>query len=122
MSALNIVLLIIGIALLILGVIFIVGSTHPEEANPTGTVCTGAVMIIIGLGLGILVRFRHKKEKEVKIIQQVELTGDLNLEKLKCQQCGAPLDKDSIEVKAGAITVHCPFCGASYQISEEPKW
>jgi len=122
LSTLNIILLIIAIAFLVLGVIWLVGATDPGEQNPAGTICTGVVMILIGLTAGFIVRFRHKKEKEVKIIQQIELTGDLNLEKLKCQQCGAPLDKDTIEVKAGAITVRCPFCGASYQISEEPKW
>jgi hypothetical protein len=122
LSALNIILIIVAIALIVVGIIFVIGGTAPENTNPGETICTGAVMVLVGLGVGILVRFRHKKEKEVKIVQQIDLTGDLNLEKLKCQQCGAPLDKNAIEVKAGAITVHCPYCGANYQISEEPKW
>jgi uncharacterized Zn-finger protein len=23
---------------------------------------------------------------------------------------------------AGAAVVHCPFCGTSYHLEEEPKW
>jgi uncharacterized Zn-finger protein len=32
------------------------------------------------------------------------------------------LSKENLEVKAGAIFVECPYCGASYQIEEAPKW
>ena len=36
--------------------------------------------------------------------------------------CGAPLAKESLEVKAGAIFITCAHCGSSYQFEEEPKW
>jgi DNA-directed RNA polymerase subunit RPC12/RpoP len=41
---------------------------------------------------------------------------------MKCQNCGAELSKDSITVKEGAIFIACPYCGAAYQMVEEPKW
>jgi DNA-directed RNA polymerase subunit RPC12/RpoP len=41
---------------------------------------------------------------------------------MKCRNCGAELSRDSIEVKAGAVFVKCPYCGNDYQVTEEPKW
>ena len=52
----------------------------------------------------------------------VDLTGDVGFEQLKCQNCDGVLDKESIEVKAGTIFVNCPYCNASYQFEEAPKW
>jgi len=41
---------------------------------------------------------------------------------MKCQSCQGALGKDNLVVKAGAIFVDCPYCGASYQIEEAPRW
>ena len=65
---------------------------------------------------------QHKPEQKVTIRQEVELTGDVDLTSLTCQKCNATLDKDAIAVKEGAILVSCPYCGATYQMVEEPKW
>jgi hypothetical protein len=59
---------------------------------------------------------------QTTVVQKVELSGDVSLEQIKCQNCGGVLDKNSIEVKAGALFVNCPYCGASYQFEEDPKW
>jgi hypothetical protein len=63
-----------------------------------------------------------KPEQKVTIEQQVELTGDVDLASLACEKCNATLDKDAITVREGAILVSCPYCGATYQMVEEPKW
>jgi len=42
--------------------------------------------------------------------------------KLKCQSCGAELSKDSVSLVKGAIMINCPYCGSTYQLTEEPKW
>ena len=36
--------------------------------------------------------------------------------------CAAALSKDAVTVQDGAIMVACPYCGAAYQVVEEPKW
>jgi uncharacterized Zn-finger protein len=32
------------------------------------------------------------------------------------------LNKESMEVKLGAVFIDCPYCHSQYQIEEEPKW
>ena len=46
----------------------------------------------------------------------------MNLDTLTCKSCGGQLTSDNISMVAGAPVVSCPFCGTSYQLTEEPKW
>jgi len=46
----------------------------------------------------------------------------VNLEKLTCRNCGGALSSENVRMLAGAPVVECPFCGTSYQLTEEPKW
>ncbi|MGQ9706124.1 MAG: hypothetical protein ACUVWP_03865 [bacterium] len=122
-KTLDIVLIIIGIIVIFFGVLFTWASTSIESKTlgTSGTnLCIGIIGIIIGIVLIAIAKYRHKKE--VEMIQKIDLPGDLSLENLKCKMCGAPLSKDSVEVKAGAIFIHCPYCKALYQIEEEPKF
>lgn len=50
----------------------------------------------------------------IEIKSSAQYVGDLNLKKLNCDNCGAPLDEDSISIKARAVQVSCPYCGTSY--------
>jgi len=125
LQGLRVIGIIVAILMIIFGVLFVVGSTDKEvqSAGQLGLWCgIGVTLIVVGLAIIGFAWWQKRKEQKVEITQKIELTGDLEMEKLKCQQCGAPVDKNSIEVKAGAITVNCPFCGTSYQIAEEPKW
>jgi len=122
-TTLDIILIIIGIIVIFFGILFTWGSTS-VDAKAKGEsgvdLCVGIIGIIIGITLIAIAKFRHKKE--IEIIQKIDLPGDLSLENLRCKMCGAPLNKDSVEVKEGAVFIHCPYCGALYQIEEEPKF
>jgi len=63
-----------------------------------------------------------KPKQEITIHQQLDIGGDVDMEALKCESCGAQLDKSAISIVEGAAIVSCPYCGATYQIVEEPKW
>ncbi len=82
---------------------------------------------IISLGIGVVIiwviRTRGPRPLQ-QIVQQVELDmpGDVSLDQLKCQSCGAELSKDSVTLAEGAVIISCPYCGSTYQITEEPKW
>jgi hypothetical protein len=99
-----------------LGLIFLIASA---QANTLPRLIIGLVLIATAVVIGAIVR---AKLPEQRIIQQIDLTGDITPEKLTCNACGAPLSKDSVTVKAGAIVVSCPYCGTSYQLEEAPKW
>lgn len=112
----EIVTYLIAAILAFFGFMFVVGSQ--------GQFIRIVVGLILFVAAGVLVyltRVRPKKE-EVTHIQQIDLSGDVQLEQLKCRSCGGALSKENLEVKAGAIFVECPYCGASYQIEEAPKW
>ncbi|MBN1877843.1 MAG: hypothetical protein JXA33_26720 [Anaerolineae bacterium] len=98
------------------GVMFVVGAQ--------GVVMRLIVGIVLMGGAGVLIYLTRvqPEKKEITHVQKIDLTGDVALEQMKCQSCGGALSKDNMEVKAGAIFVECPYCGASYQIEEAPKW
>jgi len=41
---------------------------------------------------------------------------------MNCKNCGGALKADNVKMLAGAPTVACPYCGTTYQLTEEPKW
>ncbi len=129
LTVLGVIGIIVSCILIFFGVLFIWGAFSPQ-GDPAWvviggiTVAVGLGIIALAVGAFLYVRFRRSKEAAgpQEIIQKIDLSGDIELEKLKCQNCGAELDKDSITVKEGAIFVSCPYCGAAYQMVEEPKW
>jgi hypothetical protein len=122
MSAGKIIGYVVAAILIFFGVLFIWGAFSPE--GQVGWILIGIITVAVGLGLIAFIRLREPKPAQPpqEIVQKIDLTGDVELEKLKCQNCGAELDKDSITVKEGAIFVSCPYCGTAYQMVEEPKW
>jgi uncharacterized Zn-finger protein len=107
---------IIAAVLLLFGFMFIVGSQGMFARVVVGIILFAAAGVLV-----YLTRVQPTKE-EITHIQKIDLTGDVQLEQLQCQSCNGALSKDNLEVKAGAIFVECPYCGASYQIEEAPKW
>jgi uncharacterized Zn-finger protein len=118
---------VLALVLIFFGVIFIWSAFGPYAVNVYTRLFGGIGTLGIGvLVLALTARWAAKKKREeageVTIHQQIDLTGDVHIERLKCESCGAALDKSSVTVKAGAVHVDCPYCGTSYVVEEEPKW
>jgi len=108
---------------LFFGVIWLLSAFSAETLNPGGRLLVGGILVVIGLGIIIAIRLREPKPKqEVVVRQQIDFGGDVDMEALKCESCGAQLDKSAISLEEGAVMVTCPYCDATYQIVEEPKW
>ena len=106
----------LAILLAILGLIFLTGSQGQVIRLVIG------VVLLVGAG-AVIYLFRSKPQiTQNTVVQKIHLSGEVNLETMKCKVCGAPLAGDSLEVKAGAIFVSCGHCGSTYQFEEEPKW
>jgi len=122
MSAGKIIGYIVSAILIFFGILFIWAAFSPE--GETGWIVVGIITVAIGLGIILFIKFREPKPAQPpqEIVQKIDLSSDIQVEKLKCQSCGGQLDQNSVSVKAGAVFVNCPYCGASYQIVEEPKW
>ncbi|MDY6876978.1 MAG: hypothetical protein SWK90_12355 [Chloroflexota bacterium] len=122
MSAGKIIGYIIAAILIFFGVLFIWAAFSPQ--GETGWIVVGIISAAIGLGIIGLIKFREPKPAQApqEIIQKIDLSGDIEMETLKCQKCGGELQKDSITVKEGGIFISCPYCGSAYQMVEDPKW
>jgi len=115
---------IVAAVLLFYGIILILGSSSAELGDPAwltqGLIMVAVSLVLIGGGVFVLLKLRPKAKQE--IVQRIDLTGDIDVAKLKCKSCGAELSKDSITLKEGAIFISCPYCNSTYQMVEEPKW
>jgi hypothetical protein len=128
------VLIVLGIIVSCLligfGVLLVIASTDPTQGSAgwlpvgAGLIVVGLVIVALAVGVFVFLRIRRSKAETQKteIVQKIDLSGDIELEKMKCQNCSAELSKDSVTVKEGAIFIDCPYCGTSYQMVEEPKW
>jgi hypothetical protein len=123
MSTGKIIGYVVAAILLFFGVLWLLSAFSAETLNPGGRLLVGGILVLLGLGIIVAVRLREPKPKqEVTIRQQIDIGGDVQMESLKCRSCGAQLDKSAISTVEGAVMVTCPYCNASYQIVEEPKW
>jgi multisubunit Na+/H+ antiporter MnhC subunit len=97
-----------------LGLIFVIGAQGQVMRIVVGIVLLGAA--------GVLVYLSRTRPQQTTLVQKLDLSGDVSVESIKCRSCGAPLSKQDINVQAGAVFVHCPYCGSVYQLEEEVKW
>jgi DNA-directed RNA polymerase subunit RPC12/RpoP len=118
-------LVVLALVLVLFGILFIIGATNPATQNQGLWLGVGFLLVVVGLLFGATIYGGYRSaqaEKKTEIVQRVELAGDMSTEQLKCKACGAILGKDSIEVKAGAAVISCPYCGTTYHLEEQPKW
>jgi hypothetical protein len=113
------------------GVLYLLAAHDAAAGNPGARLALGAGLVVAGLVVWSIAavvaflawrRMQPKPEQKITVRQEVDLTGDIDLASLSCQKCGATLNKDAVTVKDGVVFVSCPYCGANYQIVEEPKW
>ncbi|GJQ34975.1 MAG: hypothetical protein HS100_01690 [Anaerolineales bacterium] len=121
------ILFLIGLCLFGYGVLSVVGSTSAQgDSNwltfGLGFGCAG----VLFLGGGAWMVYAAQRGSKTEIVQQVtmkvDLPGETKIEQMKCQSCGGVLKSENIKLVAGAPTVECPYCGTTYQLTEEPKW
>lgn len=118
-------LFLIGLCLLAYGVLSIIGSTSTSGSSNwlgfgVGFAVVGALFLAGGAGM-VIAALRGQK---TEVIQQVniDLPGQTKIEAIKCRSCGGTLAAKDIKIVNGAPMVNCPFCGTTYQLTEEPKW
>jgi hypothetical protein len=86
--------------------------------------------IYIALGLAavgfILIFFASKikqpSDENQNVTVNIDLPGEVGMDTIKCKSCGGVLSDKDVRLIAGAPVVTCPFCGTTYQLTEEPKW
>jgi uncharacterized Zn-finger protein len=109
--------------LILFGVLYLWSIPAAGSSQIVSRLIVGVISLAIGVVIIWVVRTRGPAPVQ-QITQQVdlELGGDVNVEKLKCQSCGGELSKDHVSLVQGAVMINCPYCGSTYQLTEEPKW
>jgi predicted Zn finger-like uncharacterized protein len=81
---------------------------------------TSGILFIIGLAIIVGIYYTTRKPKT--IIQQVEVSGQMKAAQIKCPNCGGSINADQIKIVSGVPYVKCPYCGTTFEVTEEPKW
>lgn len=107
--------------LILFGVLFIYASFGPQFNS--GWLITG----LISVGIGFVIIWFVTRQKpaalaEGNVTLKIDLPANVDLDSLKCRNCGGSLTTDNIKMVAGAPVVTCPYCGTTYQLTEDPKW
>jgi Zn finger protein HypA/HybF involved in hydrogenase expression len=101
------------------GIMFVVAGA--SGSGNILTIVVGVILLVSAIAF-LWLAMMKPKPIETTLVQKIDLSGDVNIEQMKCRSCGGILNKDSISVRAGGIFINCPYCGSAYQLEEAPKW
>jgi len=121
------ILFLIGLCLLGYGALSVIGSTSSQGSSNwmgigLGFGAVGVLFLAGGAGLAYAGMRGTKEEVVQQVTMKVDLPGDTKISQVTCKNCGGALKPENIKMVAGAPMVECPFCGTTYQMTEEPKW
>src|SRR3972149_9432566 len=117
MSAGRVIAYIAAAILIFFGFLFVYGAFTPQGSAgwiPIGLISLGAGFVLIWLA-GRRAAAAGKQE----IVQRIELSGDVSLEKMTCRNCGGALRSENVQGVAGAPVVPRPSCGNPAQPDEK---
>ena len=107
--------------LIFFGVIFIWGAFSPQGSP--GWLLVGGMLVLVGFGIiWFASRSKPAGAPGTNVTLNVDLPGNVGMDTLKCKSCGGALSPENVKMVAGAPVVTCPYCGTTYQLTEEPKW
>jgi predicted Zn finger-like uncharacterized protein len=86
----------------------------------TSRLATSGVLFVIGLAVIAGIYYVTRKPKTV--IQRLEVSGQMKAAQIKCPNCGGGIDANQIKIVSGVPYVKCPYCGTTFEVTEEPKW
>ena len=109
-----------GIAVAVLfffAVIFALAST--VQATASRLIISGMLFII---GVAVIAGIYYTTRKPKTVIQHLEVSGQMKAATIKCPHCGAAVDANKIKIVSGVPYATCPYCGTTFEVTEEPKW
>jgi DNA-directed RNA polymerase subunit RPC12/RpoP len=89
------------------------------QATLTRLVTSGILFVI---GVAIIVGIYYTARKPKTVIQRLEVSGQMKAVSIKCPNCSASIDANKIKIVSGVPYATCPYCGTTFEVTEEPKW
>ena len=81
---------------------------------------TSLMLFTVGFAIAALIYFTTRKPKTV--VQRLEVSGQMKAAAIKCPNCSASVDANLIRIIQGVPYATCPYCGTTFEVTEEPKW
>jgi hypothetical protein len=108
--------------LLFFGFIFLLsaGSILLSQQQQVLRLVEGAVLLVVGFVIAYLAYVFSRKP--TTIIQQLEISGQMKATPIKCPNCNGSVDPNAIKIVQGVPYAICPYCGKTFEVTEEPKW
>ena len=119
------ILFLIGLCLVGYGILSVIGSTSAQGSSSwLGYGIGFGVVGFLFLAGGAAMIVAAQRGTKTEVIQQlkVDLPANTKVEQMTCKNCGGVLKPEDIKMVNGAPMVVCPYCGTTYQLTEEPKW
>ena len=100
------------------GIIFAwsTGVDIPVELKATRLVIA-AMLFIVGFGIAYYIT-----KRPTTIVQRLEVSGQMKAVPIRCPNCSASVDANQIKIVSGVPYATCPYCGQTFEVTEEPKW
>ncbi len=109
-----------GIAAAVVFFLAIIFALAASVQATSARLATSGILFIIGLAIIVGIYYTTRKPKTV--IQQLKVSGQMKAAQIKCPNCGGSISADQIKIVSGVPYVKCPYCGTTFEITEEPKW
>jgi predicted Zn finger-like uncharacterized protein len=109
-----------AIAVAVLFFFAVIFALAASVAATTTRLATSGILFIIGLAIIAGIYYTTRKPKTV--IQRLEVSGQMKGAAIKCPNCSASINADQIKIVSGVPYVKCPYCGTTFEVTEEPKW
>ena len=117
MKAITIIGAIAASILFFFAIIFALAAS--VQAGETRLITSGLLFII---GVAVIIGIYYVTRKPKTIIQRLEVSGEMKGAAIKCPNCSASIDANEIKIVSGVPYVKCPYCGTTFEVTEEPKW
>lgn len=100
------------------GIIFAwsTGADIPLDLKATRLAVAG-MLFLVGFGIAF-----YLYKKPTTIVQKLEVSGQMKAVPIKCPNCSASVDPNLIKIVSGVPYATCPYCGQTFEVTEEPKW
>lgn len=100
------------------GIIFAwsTGAEIPVDLKVSRLIIAG-MLFVVGFGIAFYITRKPKT-----VIHKLEVSGEMKAVALKCPNCSASVNADTIKIVSGVPYAKCSYCGQTFEITEEPKW
>jgi len=94
------------------GIVFALASVYSPMR-----LAVAALLFVAGFGVAYYIT-----KQPTRIVQKLEVSGQMKAVSLRCPNCSASVDVSSIKITSGVPYATCTYCGHTFEITEEPKW